>query len=201
MRIFDKSGTERDWAWVESRYGQGVQVREATSLPAFRLIELREREDFAGCEVRVQDECELPMSGVRVCQGWRDGPELSDLDLPLNELPPLMVNRGFVDTTDDRGRASFGWGRGEYYDPARQQEGAHYYWIGRQMSDVLAGVGMLVGTNHAHLEPLFCFVLAEEDEEEPSPPPPTLSSLLGELREAMEDALDLIEEIQAELRE
>lgn len=202
MKVFDKDGNLRDWAWVQARYGN-VKAYAAPPGSAYRIIELREREDFAGCEVRVVDPLDED-----VVQGWRDGPNLPKVDAPIHGLPPSFPNRGFVEPVKADGRRSFGWGKGEYYDPAHQ-EGAHYYWIAGQPSDVLTGIGMLYDTEHAHLEPVYQYEWIEEPEppeppepepdDEPDPNVGTLDNLLGQLADAMEVAIDLIDEIRAEL--
>jgi len=172
VRIHDASGAERDWAWVRQKYGN-VQVHETpfhADDETYRLVELREKIGPSSCVVRVLDENGEPVHRA-VAQGWQDGDPLpEDMD-PLNGLPQGYPNRGNAAFPNEHGDVGFGWGGGEYYDPATQ-EGAHYYWVCTFYSDVLTGIGMLPNTEHAHLEPVFQRVTEDQPGPEPGPEPP-----------------------------
>ena len=170
VRIYDNEGQERDWAWLRERYGN-VRVHETafhSDNETFKLVELREKIGPASCVVRVLDEHGAPVHRA-VAQGWRDGEQLPDDMDPLNGLPQGYPNKGDAAFPNENGDVGFGWGGGEYYDPATQ-EGAHYYWVCAFYSDVLTGVGMLMETEHAHMEPVFQRVV-EEPEPGPGPEP------------------------------
>jgi len=185
----EQTWVQRDWDWAVAKYGPRLGLYPAPAGPAFRLVELREREDFSGCVVKVLDRKGLPFSQIIVCEGWRQGPALNPYLAPTGGLPAELPRHGLAAETNMQGDAGFGWGPGEYYDPLTQP-GPHYFWIGDSSSDVLHGIGMLPNTEHAHLEPTFQWLPAEEPE--PPQPPATARELVTQALELLEKALEAL---------
>ena len=76
-------------------------------------------------------------------------------------------------------------GNGDYYTPPLQ-EGASWIWVAQPdvASEAIAGLGMLAGTNHSHMNAVFQFDPGHED-----PPPPD------------EQLLDVVLRIDAQVRQ
>lgn len=175
VKVFDKTGVQRDWAWLQAKYGN-VRLYDGShgdSNEYYRLTELREKEGPATCVVSVFDEAGKPIKRA-VAQGWRDGPQLPDDMDPAGGLPAGYPNRGHAAFPNGNGDAGFGWGQGEYYDPTKA-EGAHYYWVCTFASDVVTGLGMLPLTEHLHLDPRF--QRSTPDAIDPTPDPPSNTAL------------------------
>jgi hypothetical protein len=147
MRIFDRYGVERDWAWLEATFGY-VSIEQGSGSAC--VVELRDELGPATITVRVVDTAGEPLGGITVIWYWPDA----------NFLPPELVgcfDRGDIGVTKtdgpDKGTVGFGMGGGSYYDwPG---PGPHTVWVGVQGSDCVHGLGMLSLTNHRHLNPTF----------------------------------------------
>jgi len=187
IRIFDAEGKARDWAWLKAKYGNvrihPVQGVVGANDEVYKMIELREKVGPATAIVKLLDEKGETLTGRAIAQGWRDGPQLPDDMDPAGGLPAGYPNKGNAAFPNDNGELGFGWGGGEYYYLDQGQEGAHYYWVCTFHSEVVTGIGMLPGTEHAHLDMVFqrqygpdAVDPGEPDPgEEPTPLPPSSS--------------------------
>ena len=183
MKIYDKNGTEQTWSWIHARFGDAVQVDASTYDPAYRLVELREREGPASIMVRLLDENGSPQSGIEVIRHWPGAEGLPAWDPPPERWKP----NGVHGKTDGNGVIAFGMGGGDFYDPAVTC-GVTSIWIARTAygSDCIHGLGMLAATNHIHLEPVFQLVHGE-DPVDPEPPEPGtgIAAALLEIEQAL----------------
>ncbi len=91
-----------------------------------------------------------PVIGKRVAWYWPDAP-----------IDPAAGWLGRADTADtrtgDRGTVDLCMGRGAYYSPPGG--GPHAVWIHGldENSEMIAGLGMLAGTNHTHIDVSFAW--------------------------------------------
>ena len=174
MKIYDKSGTERDQAWLQQEFG-AVKVDEGDG--DWHVAELRESEGPAATVVTVLDADGKPVQGALVARWWPD-PELPGLPSELASWRP----NGVYSETEANGVIGFGMGDGDYYWPPNG--GASEVWIDYD-GDRVAGLGMVGGTNHRHLDVVFQDLPdppPEPEPPEPEPPnpePPDYNPLVG----------------------
>lgn len=165
MRIIDKDGKVRDWAWLRQEFGT-VEVNEGDG--PWRCVELREADGAATTIVTVRDRDGNPIAGALVARWWPE-PSLPGLPMELAEWSEI----GVFGETNENGDIGFGMGHGDYYYPPG--EGASAVWT-MASSDKVQGLGMLGGTNHRHLNVVFQWVSdtpSPEPQPEPEPDPPT----------------------------
>ena len=143
-RVFDKNGTERDMAWLRSKYGN-VRYLDAGPGRKFRLVRVDETTGPATIVVRVLDEQGDNQNRQPVANHWPD-PNLTNL--VGGGLKTLWHQRALVQYVEG-GHTGFGIGTGSYIRNL-QDGGPHTLWVLSPTlpSDGLAGVGMLGGTPH-----------------------------------------------------
>lgn len=148
MKIYDADGNERDWEWVKERYNLPDIIEASKNQDHWEVVALHEVIGPASMTVRLVGERTI---GIPIFFGWPDD----------------HVNQ----VTDETAQTGFGMGGGAYYRPDRGETGPHYIRVSSpiHMSDVVTGLGMIGRTNHAHLEPTFQFVKAEEPGPEEPP--------------------------------
>lgn len=119
--------------------------------------------------VTLRDENWEVVPGYAVAWYWPDAPEDWSCG-PANGVPEGMdANRAEYGFTNDNGDMGFGMYGGSWYGPPVR--GPHAVWLyGAELnSDVVFGLGMLIGpdgpTNHDHIDVVYQW----EPEEEPPP--------------------------------
>lgn len=124
----------------------------------------------------------LPAGGLRVAWYWPDAPE--DIHIgPEGGVPGIVrSNRGVHGQTNLMGIIGHPMGGGAFYWPSQGQIGPHATWAygTATKSDVIAGLGMLGGTNHDHLDAIFEQV-TEGTAPPPQPPTPPVNRVLEQL--------------------
>lgn len=148
MIIIDADGAERDWEWVKKKYNLPPIVKAPRDKDHWEVVELHEQIGNSSMTVRLLDVDGKPYKGILIMFDWPDG-----------EVEQL---------TNLEGHTGFGMGGGAYYRPDRDESGPHSVWIPytpSTVTDRVRGLGMIAGTNHAHLEPTFQFMRGGE----PSP--------------------------------
>lgn len=200
IRVVDCDGIERDWAWLVARYGELV-IHPAAPGPGWRVVELWENADPSAVQgvepalaapfgkvdaapvivVKTEAPTGAAIPGVRVAWYWPDAPADGEAG-PANGLPAGMrANRAVNGTTNEQGVVGFGMGAGAYYWPNEGQIGPHAVWVYgvHTNSDVVLGLGMLGGTNHSSLWPMFEWQQAEP--EPPEPPSDDIAALCDQI--------------------
>ena len=157
-QVFDQTGTQRDWDWLQDRYGN-VQFLNAGPGEKFRLVRVDETEGPAVIKVRVINGDGVPQVNQPVANHWPD-PELEDLR--HQNLQTLWRDRAVYQHTELSGFTGFGLGTGSYIHNL-QEGGPHVVWVLSPSlpSDGMSGIGMLGGTNH--MGPLFLTFQIGED--------------------------------------
>jgi len=151
MKVYDAKGNLKNWVWVLENYNV-IWVECPKTAPHWELAELHESIGPSSMTVRLVGDT---IFAVPVAFYWPDAPQPSD----PSEPKPVKV----VQFTNAEGQTGFGMGPGAFYRPPAI--GPHAIWISeypRCASDLVDGLGMIAGTNHAHLEPTFQFAKAEE---------------------------------------
>lgn len=196
IEIYDCNGVQRDWNWLVAHYGPLV-VHPAGEGPGWRVVQIWEnanpptvggRQQRVGAFIDTPYDAEAaavivvkvlgsegqPVDGVRVAWYWPDAPEDRNAG-PLNGLPAGMTpGRAYSGPTNQNGDAGFGMGGGAYYGPNEPPPegpvGPHATWVhGKDVNtDVVFGLGMLAGTDHSSLWPVYRW----GEGEPPEPPPP-----------------------------
>ena len=157
VKVFDKDGTERDWAWLVANYGAiAIQTPDADAY--YKVVEIREKHDDSAFIVKVLGRNGIPQPDIPVVFYWPDAPVLEDAG---------WLGRGVEGPTNENGDVGFGMGPGAYYTPPEQ--GPHKAWIkGSGYSEMFEGAGMVMGTNHNHVDITLQWI---ENGEEPEPEP------------------------------
>ena len=180
MLIYDALGNLKTLDWLRAKYGNVEAHTLPTTGPCWRVFALVEDADYpkhskptvipswwpkpaatAALVAKTLTADGDPAAEVPVARYWPDAPI----------LPPNQAHwqpRGVIGYTNVEGDTGFGMGNGDYYTPPLQ-EGASWIWIAQPdlASEAVAGLGMLAGTNHAHMNAVFQFDPGHED-----PPPP-----------------------------
>ena len=165
MKIYDTTGAERDWSWLQATFGQGVQVttRPNAAAPGYEIAELRAKEGPCTLVARVLDEHGAPAAGIDVARWW------DDISLP--PLPDHLAYwraRGVYGPTNSAGDVGFGMGAGDGYDPHWPLDGLPVSEIwARDNSDRIHGLGWIWATNHLHIDVTFRRVTGDEPPVEP----------------------------------
>lgn len=161
-RIFDRHGTEQDWAWLQGKFGQ-VSHTESQETTAYRLVRIQERQGHSSFVVSLIDADGNPIPGITVIRYWPGAPPLPAWNPP----PERWYNKGVHGETNAQGDIGYGMGPGDlYYPPAA---GASAAWVGELGvgSDCFHGLGWIVADTDLHLDLTF-----QRTEGEPPPPPP-----------------------------
>lgn len=210
MIVRDVTGHERTWSWLRAVYGNGVQVHvdpscefelfevwamcDPTAGPSSELYGWGEiapfpfKGEFAKANLEsfdpgavtvahVADENGNPLPGIEVARWWPDD-TLPNLGGGLGTWKP----KGVHGQTNENGDVGFGMGGGDYYDPAT---GAGASWTWPFQGEALSGIGMIAGTSHWTLWPVF--------RRRGSPPPPPVDDIQAHL----DNIIDEVEHIRA----
>jgi hypothetical protein len=165
-----------DWQWIRDTFGDvgilpiekksGFTVQKGDVV--YKLDYLDARVGDANIIINVRDEDGEPIQGETVMFGWPDAPAHGYADKPSN-----WTETGKPGDTNEKGDVGPGLGKGAYYSPAHGERGPHFVWIWDRPSDYVDGLGMIAGTNHAHVNLGYRAVKWGEEEPPPPPPPPT----------------------------
>jgi hypothetical protein len=139
-----------DAAWLEATYGP-VAVDQSQESKAYRVVELWEKLGEASLTVRLEDENGNPLVDIPVVFWFSTAPQLPEWTPP----PEKWRTNGEQGRSNQNGDVGFGMGGGAYYFPPNK--GPHAVWVGEPGvgTDFVSGLGMLGGTNHNHVEPVF----------------------------------------------
>lgn len=174
--IYDLTGQVQDLSWLESTFGAvGWECAEAHPAAGyvFRLTALRESCGPAVIIVNVTDENGYALEGRAVVRYWPGAPALPVYDPPASRWTDL----GVVGWTSGSGDVGFGLGAGDYYFPETGTGVTQIYVADYDgPSDLVKNLGMLGGTEHCTLFPVFSRIPVEDvDPETPTPSPLTPS--------------------------
>jgi len=168
--IYDTDGSVKDAAWLMSRYG--IVGWECTDVHpdadyVFRLAELRASCGPAIIIVNIKDENGAPLPGRAVVRYWPGAPSLPNYDPPASRYH----SQGVVGWTSGNGDVGFGLGTGDYYFP-ETGSGVTDIWIADYdgPSDLVKNLGMLGGTDHCTVFPVY-HRIPKDDVEPPTPTP------------------------------
>jgi hypothetical protein len=133
VKVIDKSGVQRDWAWAVAKYGEGLQI---STFPGdgYRLVQLTEVDGIMAMTCTVLNEAGGAVVGQQVAYMWPDGEAL--------------------EITNGSGMAEHTMGAGEGYAPD-SAAGPISWQVRGAPSERLSGLGWLWGTNHEHLQSIF----------------------------------------------
>jgi hypothetical protein len=144
--VFDRTGQQRDLAWLETNYK--VKVLDAGKGSKFKLVRVDETEGPAVFIVDVRNEEGKPDVNRPVGNHW-PGVEQDDngKDLRGGGLKSLWKDHAIIQRTSSNGDTGFGFGSG---DVMHADGGVHTLWVLSPSlpSDALSGVGWLGGTDH-----------------------------------------------------
>lgn len=191
--LYDTDGTVQDIAWLEDTYGNVGWECAETHPDAdyiYRLAELRASCGPAVIVVNVKDKDGNPLSGRAVVRYWPDAPLLPEYDPPASR----WTDRGVVGWTSDNGDVGFGLGGGDYYWPETGSGVTRIYIADHEgPSDLVKNLGMLAGTEHCTLFPVY-HRIPKEDVDPPTPTP-------GPTGEPIPEGLFRIDEFYIQLEE
>lgn len=169
--LYDQTGQVQDAAWLMDRFGI-VSWQCAEPHPdagyVFRLVELREACGPAVIIVNVRDENGYPLEGRAVIRYWPGADPLPEYEPPASRWTDL----GVVGWTSGSGDVGFGLGQGDYYFPETGNGVTKIYIADYDgPSDLVENLGMLGGTEHCTLYPVYHRIPAEVDPPTPTPGP------------------------------
>ena len=179
VRVVDVTGAERDWDWLVATYGD-IQIQQPDADAYYKIVEIREKHDDSTFIVKVLNADGSPRVGKGVIFYW-------------DEADPApgsgWLEQGVRGDTNENGEVGFGMGTGAYYLPPAG--GPHKAWLfGENVSEMVEGIGMLVNTNHDHVDVTYQWV---EDGEDPETPiDPDLEAVVAQLTR-IADSLENIE--------
>lgn len=158
IKVIDAERQERPFSWAEAKYGVKVQRADvAEGEPCFRLWKLVERVGPAGIYPEVWWKDPQTYTGILVAFSWPDAPSPPEGgDLPPTEVYPHdWLDRFVYGRTDADGVVAFGIGEGGYHGEG--EGGPHSVWVHHPEfpSDLCDRLGMLAGTFHSALSPVF----------------------------------------------
>jgi hypothetical protein len=171
-----------DWDWVRDTFGdvQVHPIEEKITLQegdvVYKLVYLDARLGDANIIINVRDEDGNPIQGETVMFGWPDAPAHGHPDKPSN-----WTESGVPGDTNVNGDVGPGLGPGAYYSPADGERGPHWIWVYGLPSDYVDGLGMLPGTNHAHLNLGYRAMVVGEEEQPPVELADRLDAVIAEL--------------------
>jgi hypothetical protein len=152
--ILDIGRNRRDWGWVQEHFGlpRDYLMAQASACPGgavYSIVELAHYTDTT-LRVTVLDRNGSPKAGVRVAFFGFE---------PSENAPGGCCGRKSVahmETTNERGEATFSMGGGSWYWPGEGQKGYHAVWVVDTIaSDCADGLGMVGLTPHDHLNVTF----------------------------------------------
>lgn len=147
LAIYDKHGTLQDWDWLVDTFGD-VPLDRGTGTAS--VVELREVEGPSTLVLWLENANGEPIVGQEVVFYWPDAPELKE---PHQQACGL--NQGVIGYTKENGEVGFGMGDGAWYDPDAGEIGPHQVWIVTEGTDCLRGMGMILLTDHVHLDSVW----------------------------------------------
>jgi len=199
IRAYTWDGQETSVEALQARYA--FEIKRATANPGsevFRLTGIREKYGDAAQIARVLRP-EGPEDSRLVAWWWPDAPT------QVPEPVPGEWERNYaVATTNAEGEVGPGMGTGAYHDAGTP--GPHAMWVVSPSapSDAVYGLGMIVGTDHHHVDLEWTLVREPETPEEPpadetpQPEPATVTAIRWNAEEAvrhieaMQDALQVV---------
>lgn len=152
--ILDIDRNVRDWGWVEDHFGLSKDYlwAQASSCPGgtvYSIVKLAHYTDVT-LRVTVLDRYGNPKPGVQVAFFGFD---------PAAETPGGCCGRKSVahmETTNERGEATYVMGDGSAYWPQEGQQGYHAVWVADgNATDCADGLGWVGLTFHDHLNVTF----------------------------------------------
>jgi len=172
-RAYDWQGNEVPLEALQQRYG--FEIKRAAVEPGcevFGLVAVREKHGTAATIIKVTHKS-APDVGRAVAWYWPDAPQENPEPTLFDWMPNYLVAM-----TNANGEVGPGMGVGAYHNPG--EPGPHGAWIisPSTASDAVFGLGMLVGTDHHHVDLEFALVV------EPQPAPDVPESHLEAIRKA-----------------
>ncbi|RLG78445.1 MAG: hypothetical protein DRO14_00480 [Thermoprotei archaeon] len=157
VKAYDWQGNEVALEELQATYG--IEIRRAEADPdheVFRLVAIREKRGDAAEIIRVTSNGE-PDVGRAVAWHWPDAPQENPSPTAFDWEPNYLVAY-----TNSNGEVGPGMGTGAYHDPG--EPGPHATWVisPSTPSDAVYGLGMLVGTDHYHVDVEFALVVEPE---------------------------------------
>lgn len=160
--VFDMYGNEQDWDWIEATYGD-VQIIEPDG-DHFAVTQLNEVEGIMGFTCTLLNESGGPVAGQQVAYIWPDGEQ--------------------IEVTNANGVADHTAGPGEgYWYPG---PGPISWEVRGEQSDLIGGLGWLLGSNHRHLQ----ITMQWNGGDDPPPPPDDWEADTTERLERIEATVD-----------
>ena len=201
MLIYDALGNLRTTEWLKAKYGEVEVHSPQAGEPCWRAFALCEDADYPGKKpgtrpswwpkpeaaaalvAKALSEGGEPVADVPVARYWPDAPY----------LPPAQrhwKSRGVIGYTNGQGDTGFGMGEGDYYSPP-EQGGVSWMWVAQSGmdSEAVSGLGMLAGTNHAHMNAVFRF---DSGTQEP-PPNEELLAVVRDIQESCHKMVEILE--------
>ncbi len=169
-KVFDGQGQEQDWEWLVGSFGAVNLERAKTDSNqprAYRVASLYDVDGPAATVVRVVDQNDNPLEGIRVVRYWSGAPKLPKWPPPAS----LWKDEGVHGPTNRSGIIGFGMGGGEYYSVPNG--GPCAVWVADEAgpSDLISGLGMLDRSKHRHLNVTFRLEALSEPASPPAVPP------------------------------
>jgi hypothetical protein len=152
--VLDIDRNPRNWQWVQSHFGltKDYLWGQASSCPngtVYSIVELAQYTDVT-LRVTVLDRNGVPKPGVQVAFFGFE---------PAVETPGGCCGRkpvAHMETTNERGEATYAMGPGSAYWPEEGQKGYHAVWVADgNPSDCADGLGWVGLTFHDHLNVTF----------------------------------------------
>jgi hypothetical protein len=138
--VYDCEGDISTTYWLTTKFGAVTwTLNESIPLSA---VHARCGDQPAIIIAHVEDSSGRPLENITVVFSWPDAPTLPP------ELHNCGLDRGVYGPTNVNGDIGFGLGPGAYYFPP--SGGPHTVWL--PGGACLAGLGMLGGTNHEHVD-------------------------------------------------
>jgi len=191
FKIYDLEGAEQTLEWLHAKYGP-INVRISPDASAFRVVELRESYGPAAYVAKVLGDQGQPLDQELVARHWPYRDFNPDLD-PLPEGGEWFTT-GVYGPTNANGDIGFGAGGDDYYHPENGGIGASSFWVLEYRSDCVENIGMLGGTAHALMNPVFMWIDGEEPPDPPEPPDdcPKLDNEIADIESAIGDLEDIV---------
>jgi len=191
-KVFDQEGREQDWNWLLQNFGSIIlqRVEPGDAAVVYRIVKIQDAEGAATLAAAVVDARGHPLENIRVARSWPDAPDLPNWPAPTS----IWRDMGVCGETDFRGRIGFGMGQGDHYSPPGR--GASSLWVAHETgpSDLISGLGMLVLTNHRHLDITFQRQGEAEAEPEPTPTPAAEKERWRQLYTKLDEIATLLED-------
>lgn len=156
ITIYDENGNGLEKSKFHDRFGKLYTIndpahpRNAYDLTEFRIVSQGRvmgglhPTSPASLSVAVRDLDGAPFIGIPVVWWYSTAPPLPGSG---------HLEQGIIGHTNESGIASFALSHDAYYDPVKGEVGPHQVWIsGPGQSVRVVGLGMLIGTNHDHVD-------------------------------------------------